>query len=145
MQPSEKPARKAPVPVERLAGKPEVGANRYEDHPLLGGEGKPFGGLLSFPPRPTTDPLIHGESDGIRETERRTFAETAHDPRIDYEPPNPKLVIPRPNLTLELLGAVLAVILFALVVLLMFHNWMVPGPRHPGQPKPSPGVEQKLP
>jgi hypothetical protein len=89
--------------------------------------------------------MLGGDPDAVRMAERKVLAERPHDHRIDYEPPNPKLVIPRPSLTLELLAAVLAIILFALILLAMFNRWMLPGSRQPGERRQSPGLEQKLP
>jgi hypothetical protein len=68
-----------------------------------------------------------------------------HDPGIDYEPPNPAFVLKPANFTIKLFAAVVSIILFALVMLLMFHNWMVPGPRQPGGQKSNPGLQQRVP
>ena len=68
-----------------------------------------------------------------------------HDPSIDYQPPNPKLVVPPPNLTMDLLGILTALLLFAIVAGLLFYKWMSPLPRYPGEPKQSPGLVHKVP
>lgn len=71
--------------------------------------------------------------------------ESAHDPSIDYQPPNPHLVMAPPNITKKLFGLVVALILAAGVIWLMFHNWMRPGPRQPGGQQSSPGLQQRVP
>jgi hypothetical protein len=67
------------------------------------------------------------------------------DPSTAYQPPNPHTVLPRANPTMKLLGAVVALILFVLVLLLIFQNWMTPGPRQPGAQKQGQTLEQKIP
>jgi hypothetical protein len=68
-----------------------------------------------------------------------------HDSDVDYQPPNPKFVLGEANFTTKLLALVVAVIVFAGLVWLMFHNWMVPGLRHPGAQEPDPGLQQRIP
>lgn len=68
-----------------------------------------------------------------------------HDPSIDYQPPNPALVMKPANITKKLFGLVIALILAAAVAGLMFHNWMRPGSRQPGAQQSSPGLQQRIP
>jgi len=70
----------------------------------------------------------------------------ADDPAsTDYQTPNPHFVVPPLNPTQRLLGAILAILLFGLVIWLLFHNWMMPGPRHPGAEKQNPTLQQRVP
>jgi hypothetical protein len=125
---------------------PEVERSKYGDHPFLGNDRQPLAKeLLHFPERPTVDPMTHLPSDPAREASRKAFETLPHDPNVDYQPPNPMLVVPPANASMKLLGAMAALILFALVVGLMFRNWMSPLPRHPGEQKQSPALEQKVP
>jgi hypothetical protein len=124
----------------------EIGRSKYGDHPFLGSDRQPLAKeLLRFPERSAVDPMTRPPSDAAREALRNASENLPHDPNIDYQPPNPMMVIPPANLSLKLLGAVVALLLFVLVILLMFHNWMSPSPRHPGEQKQSPGLEQKIP
>jgi hypothetical protein len=68
-----------------------------------------------------------------------------NDPSIEYQPPNPKMVMAPANITRKLFGLVLALILAAGVIWLLFHNWMRPEPRQPGGQQSSSGLQQKVP
>lgn len=124
------------------------GSTPPEDHPILGGERKPLKKeLLRFPERPKPDPMIHFPADPSREASRKAFESGAlpHDPSIDYQTPNPQMVIPPTGATLKILGAIAAITLLTMVMWLIFHNFMSPLPRHPGQQKQGQGLEQKIP
>ncbi len=54
------------------------------------------------------------------------------------------MIMPRPNLSMELLGAAAGLVLFALLAWAMFYNWMPPSPRHPGEQKQNPGLLQMI-
>lgn len=124
---------------------PDTGQGNYGDHPFLGGDRQPFKKeLLHFPERSTVDPMTRLPSDPAREESRKTY-EMPHDPSIDYQPPNPKLIVPPPNLTMDLLGIITALLLFAIVAGLLFYKWMSPLPRYPGETKQSPGLVHKVP
>jgi hypothetical protein len=68
-----------------------------------------------------------------------------HDSSTEYQPPNPIMVVPRANASLKILGSVIALVLFAFVLWTMFHIFMSPSPRHPGEQKQGEGLEQKIP
>ena len=84
--------------------------------------------ILHFPEPPSVDPMTGPPTDAIREQQRRAFESTPHDPDIDYRAPNPMLVVPRLSLPLKLFGALIALLLFAMIAGLLFYNWMVPLP-----------------
>jgi hypothetical protein len=102
------------------------------------------GKLLHFPERPA-DPMLEPPSDTVREEQRRVFQSTPHNPDIEYQPPNPLLVVPPASMSLKLLGAIVALLLAAVFVGVMFYHWMNPLPRHPGQQSPNQGLERRLP
>jgi hypothetical protein len=120
--------------------KPEQ--SKYGDHPLLGNDTEE---LLHFPQPPAADPMTHLPSDPARDAWRKEFETKPHDPSVDFQPPNPMLVVPPANATMRLLGAVAALLLFAIVLGLLFYRWMTPLPRHPGEKGQSPGLVQKIP
>ena len=111
-------------------------------HPVLGEDGAPRKEVLQFPDR--RDPMRPGPLDPARLAERRTY-NPGHNPALDYQPPPQKMVLPPPNMATRLLIAVLGLVFLALLMLLMFHNWMTPGVRQPGGQKPQQSVPQKLP
>jgi hypothetical protein len=115
-------------------------------HPLLGSDRqKTASEILHFPEPPSVDPMTDPPTDAIREQQRRAFESTPHDPDIDYRAPNPMLVVPRLSLPLKLFGALIALLLFAMIAGLLFYNWMVPLPKHPGQQRQNPGLEHSIP
>jgi hypothetical protein len=131
-------------PGEQQSGDRKVSGGNQ--HPLVGESHlSPAGEVLLFPKRPDADPMTSAPTDEVREQQHRAFDSTPHDPDIDYHPPNPLLVIPPLSLPLKLVGALTALLLFAVVAGLLFYNWMVPLPRHPGQQKSDPGLEHRIP
>jgi hypothetical protein len=119
--------------------------SRDGDHPLPGNDRQPIAKeVLRFPGRPAVDPMTHLPSDPERDFWRNEF-DTKHDPSVEYQPPNPLLVIPPTNVTVKLLGSLAALLLFAIVAGLLFYRWMTPLPRYPGEPRPSPGLVQTIP
>ena len=113
---------------------PDPGQSPHGDHPFLGNDRQPFTNeLLHFPERPTEDPIIPLPSDPARDAVRKAFDTPPHDPALDYQPPNPKFVVPPPNISMEILGASAGLLSFALLVALLFYHWMTPLPRYPGE------------
>lgn len=84
-------------------------------------------------------------TDAVREEQRRVFQSTPHNPDIEYQPPNPALVVPHTSVSLKLAGAIIALLLAAIFGGVMFYHWMSPLPKHPGQEPPGQGLERKLP
>ena len=71
---------------------------------------------------------------------------SAHpDPNVDCQTPNPMFVLGAVKLPQKFLGILVAVLLFAIMLGLLFHDWMVSGSRHPGEQKYNPGMQHKLP
>ncbi len=128
---------------------PESERSKYGDHPFPRDSKQPVTGDMlenaQSPEDSRSDPLIHFPSDPAREAWRNAYETQPHDPSVDYRPPDPVMIAPRANLSMELLGAAAALVLFALLAWVMFHNWMSPSPRHPGEHKQSPGLLQKIP
>jgi len=134
---------------EEPSGEPHVDpdSNKHPDHPFLGGgdRPRPANSLLHFPARPQIDPMSRLPSDPARDAERQAFELNHHDPSVDYQPPNPMSVIPPASPVLKILGVIAGLLLFVLVAMLLFRNWMSPLPRHPGEHTQGQGLEQKLP
>ncbi len=125
---------------------PDRGESPYGDHPFLGRDRVPFlEELLRAPRRSNVIPMTRPEGDAAREALRDATERAPHDPQLDYQPPNPMLVIPPLNATAKLVGAVAGLLAFALIAGLLFYHWMVPGPRHPGEKRQGQGLEQKIP
>jgi hypothetical protein len=144
---AENPSREdAPNNIQEITGSER---SKYGDHPLLGKDRKPLAEeLLRSPERPKPDPMIHPPHEEARPSSRNVVeirSSAPRDPNTAYQPPNPALVIPPANITLKLLGSIVGLILFTCVLLLLFHNWMSPGPRHPGAQKPAQTLQQKIP
>ena len=119
--------------------------SKYGDHPLLGSDRQPIAKeVLRFPERPAVDPMTRLPSDPERDYWRNEF-ETEHDPSVEYQPPNPMLVVPPANATAKLMGVIAALLLFAIIIGLMFYRWMTPAPRYPDEHRPSPGLVQTIP
>ncbi len=95
--------------------------------------------------QPITPPAQRAPSNVIPIRGPAGQTETPHDPDLDYQSPNPLFVLGPVNITLKLLGAILALVVFAGVIFLMFHNWMMPGPRQPGGQKANPALQQRIP
>ncbi len=129
---------------------PESERSKYGDHPFLVDNEQPLTGervgeLSQSSEFPQVDPLIRFPSDPAREALRHAYETQPHDPSVDYRPPNPAMIAPPPNLSMKLLGAAAALLLFVLFFWLMFHNWMSAMPRHPGEQIQNPGLLQKIP
>jgi hypothetical protein len=125
---------------------PDTERSQYGDHPFLGSDRQSFTKeLLRFPARPAEDPIIPLPSDPARDAVRKAFDTPPHDPALDYQPPNPKFVVPPPNLSMEILSASAGLLSFALFVGLMFYHWMSPLPRYPGEPRQTPTLSQLIP
>lgn len=129
---------------------PDPERSPHGDHPFLGSDRQPLTkdftkALLRFPARPTEDPITPLPSDPARDAIRKAFDTPPHDPVLDYQPPNPKFVVPPPNLSMEILGASAGLLSFALFVGLMFYHWMSPLPRYPGEPRQAPTLSQLIP
>lgn len=91
------------------------------------------------------DQIIHFPSDPAREVWRNAYVTQPHDPTVDYRPPKPAMIAPVATLSMKLLGAAAALLLFALTAFVLFHNWMTPAMRHPGEQKQTPGLLQRIP
>jgi hypothetical protein len=125
---------------------PDPGRSPYGDHAFLGDNRQPFTKeLLRFPERPTQDPIITLPSDPARDAMRKAFDTPPHDPALDYQPPNPKFVVPPPNLSMEILAASAGLLSFALLAWVLFYHWMSPLPRYPGEPRQTPTLGQLIP
>src|SRR6266568_1646163 len=104
--------------------------SKYGDHPILGNDKQSLANEFLRPPsRSGADPV--------------TFSARSARSRCGLPAPNPMTVVPPANALVKLLGTVVALLLFALVVWFLFHNWMTPGPRHPGEQKQGQELQQK--
>ncbi|HVJ06541.1 MAG TPA: hypothetical protein VM578_12780 [Candidatus Saccharimonadales bacterium] len=118
----------------------------YGDHPLLGDDKEPFGkDLFRSPEQHKTDPKARSPEIPPRSKVTPIRGPSLHDPSLDYQPPSPITVVPPANAAMKLLGGVVALLLFALVVWFLFHNWTTPSLRHPGEPKQGQELRQKIP
>jgi hypothetical protein len=95
--------------------------------------------------QPLTPPAQRVPSNVIPIRGPASDAESPRDPDLDYQSPNPLFVLGPVNITLEFLATILALVVFAGVIWLLFHNWMVPGPRQPGGQKANPALQQRIP
>jgi hypothetical protein len=95
--------------------------------------------------QPLTPPAQRASSNVIPIRGPAARTEISHNPDLDYQSPNPLFVLGSVNITLKLLVIVLSLVVFAGLIWLMFHNWMVPGPRQPGGQKANPALQQRIP
>lgn len=104
----------------------------YGDAPISREYEQPMLHVVRSPEDSRADSLIHFPCDPARESLRNAYKTQPHDPSVDYRPPNPAMVAPAPNLSMTLLGAAAALVVFVLLAWALFYNWMSPAPRHPG-------------
>lgn len=125
----------------------EGGDSKHGDHPIFGDDKKPLGKeFLRSPERSSPDPMTIPPKTPSRSQKVVPIRGSApHDPAIDYQPPNPMTVVPPANITMKIVGGLAALLLFALVLWFLFHNWMTPGSRQPGQQNQQQGLQQKIP
>jgi hypothetical protein len=121
--------------------------SKYGDHPILGNDKQPLGKELQrSPERSAPDPMTRPPAPpGVSKVIPIQGPAQPHNPDVDYQPPNPMAVVPPANASVKLLGTVVALLLFAVVLWFLFHNWMTPGARHPGEQKQGQELQQKIP
>lgn len=125
---------------------PEIERGKYVEQPLARNE-QLYSGLaiVQSPEDSRSDPLIHFPSDPAREVWRRAYETEPHDPSVEYRPPNPAMIAPKPTLSMILLGATSVLVLAALLAFALSYNWMAPSPRNPARLEKSPELIQKVP
>ncbi len=120
--------------------------SKYGDHPILGNDKQPLAKELQrSPERSNPDPMAPPQTAPVSNKVVPIRGSSPNAPEVDYQPPNPMTVVPPTNASVKLLGAVVALVLFAVVLWFLFHNWMSPGPRQPGAQKQGQELQQKIP